>query len=33
MGQVWASLVAQVVKNLPLMQDTQVSILWWGRLP
>ena len=24
MGQVWASLVAQVVKNLPLMQETQV---------
>ena len=26
---VWASLVAQMVKNLPLMQETQVQSLGW----
>ena len=25
----WASLVAQMVKNLPLMQETQVQSLGW----
>ena len=25
----WASLVAQAVKNLPLMQETQVRSLGW----
>ena len=27
--QVWASLVAQMVKNPPEMQDTQVQSLHW----
>ena len=26
---VWASLMAQVVKNLPMMQETQVRFLSW----
>ena len=25
----WASLVAQLVKNLPAMQETQVQLLGW----
>ena len=25
----WASLVAQIVKNLPAMQETQVQLLGW----
>ena len=25
----WASLVAQMVKNLPAMQETQVQSLFW----
>ena len=28
----WASLVAQMVKNLPAMQDTQVQSLGWEDL-
>ena len=28
MGQ-WASLVAQIVENLPAMQETQVQSLGW----
>ena len=27
--QIWASLVAQTVKNLPGMQETQVGSLGW----
>ena len=26
----WASLVAQMVKNLPAMQETRVQSLGWG---
>ena len=26
----WSSLVAQIVKNLPAMQETQVRSLGWG---
>ena len=29
----WASLVAQLVKNLPAMQETWVQSLGWGRSP
>ena len=29
MGLVWASLVAQLVKNLPAMQETWVKFLDW----
>ena len=29
----WASLVAQMVKNLPTMQETQVSPLGWEDFP
>ena len=28
-----ASLVAQMVKNLPLIQETQIQSLGWGRSP
>ena len=28
-----ASLVAQTVKNLPLIQETQIQSLGWGRSP
>ena len=28
--RIWASLVAQLVKNLPAMQETQVRSLGWG---
>ena len=28
-GAWWASLVAQVIKNLPAMQETQVQSLGW----
>ena len=31
-GNLWASLVAQVVKNLPAMQETQVPSLSWEYL-
>ena len=31
--KVWASLVAQIVKNLPAMQETQVRFLGWERSP
>ena len=27
MSKIWASLVTQMVKNLPVMQETQVQIL------
>ena len=30
--RVWASLVAQMVKNLPIMQETQVQSLGWKYL-
>ena len=30
--KIWASLVAQMVKNLPAMQDTQVQSLGWEDL-
>ena len=30
---VWASLVAQMVKNLPAMQDTWIQSLGWGAPP
>ena len=39
LGSIWASLVAQPVKNLPAMQETWVQSLSWedplekGRLP
>ena len=26
----WASLIAQLVKNLPAMQETPVQFLGWG---
>ena len=29
-GSFWASLVAQMVKNLPTMQETPVQSLGWG---
>ena len=29
LGQLWASLVAQTVKHLPVMQETQVWSLGW----
>ena len=29
----WASLIAQLVKNLPAMQETWVQSLGWGRSP
>ena len=32
MGLVWASLVAQLVKNLPAMQETWVQSLDWEDL-
>ena len=28
----WASLIAQLVKNLPAMQETPVQFLGWGDL-
>ena len=30
---IWASLVTQMVKNLPAMQETQVQSLGWGTFP
>ena len=29
----WASLIAQLVKDLPAMQETLVRFLGWGDLP
>ena len=29
----WASLIAQLIKNLPAMQETPVQFLCWGRSP
>ena len=28
--QLWGSLVSQIEKNLPAMQETQVQFLFWG---